>query len=85
MQQQLTSFNIFTFPVMIPTCSSFWLSNSSSTAAEYWPLRFGVAGLKPPSPLLRPSSGYAAKPAPEGASALKWLCEAYGEGAAYDE
>lgn len=25
------------------TLASFWLSSSSITAAEYWPLRFGVA------------------------------------------
>ena len=32
----------------MPYCSSFWLSSSSSTAALYWPLLFGVAVLNPP-------------------------------------
>ena len=50
----LTSFNIFTFSVNTPTCSSFWLSSSSSTDAEYWPLEFGVALLKVGSTLPRP-------------------------------
>ena len=77
---KLTSFNIRTFPLIIPICSSFWLSSSSSTAFEYWPFLFGVADLKPPSPLPLPLSplfapGYALKPA----SALKCDCEAYGE------
>ena len=78
-QQQLTSFNIRTFPLIIPICSSFWLSSSSSTAFEYWPFLFGVADLNPPSPLPLPLSpfapGYALKPV----SALRCDCEAYGE------
>lgn len=34
-KQKLTSFNIRTLPLIAPICSSFWLSNSSSTAFEY--------------------------------------------------
>jgi hypothetical protein len=54
--RQLTSFNIRTFPLITPICSSFWLSSSSSTAFEYWPFLFGVAALNPPSPLPLPLS-----------------------------
>jgi hypothetical protein len=49
-----TSLSCLTLLVKIPTCSlSFWLSNSSRTAALYWPREFGVAarnGSLPPPP-----------------------------------
>lgn len=59
--EKRTSFNMRTFPLKTPTCSSFWLSSSSSTAALYWPREFGVAALKcalgvPPPPF---ALGYA--------------------------
>lgn len=47
-----TSFNTRTLPMMPSICASFWLSSSLSTASLYWPLLFGVAGLKPPLLLL---------------------------------
>lgn len=43
---------------------------------------FGVAGLKPPSPLLRPTAslpGYALNPAPAAAGAGSAGAKAYGE------
>jgi hypothetical protein len=61
---QHTSFNMRTFPLITPICSSFWLSNSSSTAFEYWPFLFGVAALNPPSPLPLPLSPRPFEPPP---------------------
>jgi hypothetical protein len=60
--RQLTSFNMRTFPLITPICSSFWLSSSSSTAFEYWPFLFGVAALNPPSPLPLPLSPFMPPP-----------------------
>nr|POF17691.1 hypothetical protein CFP56_13103 [Quercus suber] len=77
MCHQLTSFNMRTFLLISPTCSSFWLSSSSMTASLYWPFRFGVAGRKPPSWLPRAwSLGYAWNPAfaPDPAAGeFRWL------------
>jgi hypothetical protein len=65
--KQHTFFNSLTFELNTPTCSSFWLSSSSSTAALYWPLLFGVAALNPPdaSALFEEEDpGYAEKDGP---------------------
>jgi hypothetical protein len=64
-----TSFSNPTF-LRNPSTSSFWLSNSSMTVLEYWPLRFGVATrywdwiCELPLPLLYLSAPPAATPAP---------------------
>jgi hypothetical protein len=51
---------------MPSSCSSFWLSSSLSTASEYCPRAFGVAGLNAPPALglLLLLLGYAEKAGP---------------------